>query len=416
MVDMPSARDEHGYFDEHGEWHERPADQALTGNRPNLPAGMQPGTAVDTAMAQIVTMQNCGIKRDLASVRQRIRAEATEMGTGVYYSIPFKSRANGVETTNYIEGPSIRCAEMVARNYGNCTVQVDVKEDTKAYYFAARFIDYETGFSITRLFRQRKNQNTGMGRSDPGRAEDIVFQIGQSKAIRNAVRAGLGYICDYAVEFAREGLIKKIEGKPDDYRNRLILRFEEMDVPLLHVERVVGLPAAKWNARHMARLVAEIQSVTEGMAVAEDLWPSNAADAVALQQAQERPRTGDEAVRMDGGSDEVPGQQQGGPVSDNRPTTGGQAAGQQQPAATGKKPGPGRPKKQPDQAPLLPQQQEQLRQAAQEPAGEAPEAAGTGQPPEAEKPSQRPAAPPAQPIKPPPPPQEEPPDDIDFGS
>ena len=237
--------------------------------------------AVDDAMAQAITAQRCPIKRNKAQVLAEAQGLAAAAGQEYFYRFPVKKKDG---TTEYIEGPSIGCAMGAVSCYGNCRVEAFPAMDTNTHWvFMARFVDYEKGVTVIRSFQQRKGQGT-MGR-DQGRQEDIAFQIGQSKALRNVVVAALPWLTEEMFRAAKSGMLSKIERNPDAYRQRLRERFAELEIPLPRVERVVGRPADRWLAPDMAKLIVQIQAIIDGYADADEAFPPTAAAAEDLRDA-----------------------------------------------------------------------------------------------------------------------------------
>lgn len=258
-----------GFGDSYGLGGDQPSGNLPTVSGPgfNLPAGARS----DQAMAQIITAQRVAVKRDIPHILQEIKALAHAAGAAYYYSIPFRNKKKG--TTEHVEGGTIKMAVDLARTYGNCTVEAFPAKETPTHWvFAARFIDFEKGFTLLRSYQQRKAQNTGMG--DGGRAEDLIFQIGQSKAIRNVILGALATYADEAFQTAKSGLLGRIEGKPDKAREWLQGQFGTMRIPLPWVERVVGRTVDKWTARDMAQLYGHVNSINDGFVNAEDLFPN----------------------------------------------------------------------------------------------------------------------------------------------
>jgi outer membrane protein OmpA-like peptidoglycan-associated protein len=210
------------------------------------------------------------VERNEAKVLQRLRVFASAAGEDFFYRFPVKTKGGG---TDYIEGPSIKCALAVARTYGNCDVDVRTQDTGDAWVFYARFVDFETGFSMTRAFQQRKSQQTM--KTDNGRALDIVFQIGQSKAIRNVVCNALGMFTDFAFEEAKGAIVSRVGKNLEQYRTKILARLSEMKIEVRRVETVIGRPADKWLAPDVARIIAEIQAINDGMAAADDLYPAS---------------------------------------------------------------------------------------------------------------------------------------------
>ena len=117
--------------------------------------------------------------RTLAEVQRRGIEEATLLGEDGFYAWG--------EGKNHVEGPSKHLAMALVRCFGNCAVDLgEVQETGDAWIFTATFVDLETGFTLARQFRQSKVW-TVFGKLDDARKEDVRFQIGQTKAVRNVV-------------------------------------------------------------------------------------------------------------------------------------------------------------------------------------------------------------------------------------
>ena len=190
--------------------------------------------------------------------------------------------------TDWIEGPSIKLANDTARIFGNNINEVREIDVGDAWTFYARFTDIETGFSMERAYRQRKGQ-TSVKSKDADRQLDIAYQIGQSKAIRNCIVNALQIYADFAFEEARNSLVDKIGKKLEDYRARTIEGIAKIPVELIRVERVIGRPAKDWLAPDIARVLAMMRAIADGMASADDSFPSlNPPPAEANRRSQAR--------------------------------------------------------------------------------------------------------------------------------
>jgi hypothetical protein len=247
------------------------------------------GGALDRAQAQIVTAQRVAIKRNLPAILAEAKALATAAERKFYYSMPFKERSKGdkPERTVYVEGPSIGCAMAAIGAYGNCSVEAFPASETPSHWtFMARFVDYEKGTTYSRSFNQRKAQNTGM--RDAGRQEDIIFQIGQSKSIRNVIVGGLKWLTDEMFLAAKSGVLERIANNPDGARGWLAKQYALREIELKRVERVVGRPAGKWLAADMAKLFAELSALDDGFADADDLYPASVSEGEDLAEDRAR--------------------------------------------------------------------------------------------------------------------------------
>jgi hypothetical protein len=158
-------------------------------------------TQTRTSYATAVAVQK---PRILASVQRRLIEEADLAGEDFFY---------GWGTGNdKIEGGSIDLALAAVRCWGNCAVELlPVVETAHAWIFTAAFVDLETGFTLSRQFRQSKSSKV-FGKHDEERKMDIRFQIGQSKAIRNVVlNAVPRSLTNGAMDQAKAGVRAKLE-------------------------------------------------------------------------------------------------------------------------------------------------------------------------------------------------------------
>lgn len=156
---------------------------------------------VRTTHATAVAVQR---PRSLATVQRRLDEEARLSGERFYYGWGAGK--------DKIEGPSIKLANAAARCWGNCVIELlPIQDLPDSWVFTAVFIDLETGFTTPRQFRQSK-KHVVFGKHDEARKDDIRFQIGQSKAIRNVIINALpAGIIDNAMDAAKSGVKQKIE-------------------------------------------------------------------------------------------------------------------------------------------------------------------------------------------------------------
>src|SRR5262245_33250221 len=162
------------------------------------------GLPVQQVRSQFATAVAVQKPRQWNDAVRRLKEEARHAGEDFYYGW-----AAGKDS---VEGPSVKLALAAARCWGNCAVEaLPVQDLDDAWIFTAAFIDLETGFTLTRQFRQSKRWQI-RGRMDDERKEDIRFQIGQSKAVRNVLLNGLpASLIDQALGEAKAGVRQKIE-------------------------------------------------------------------------------------------------------------------------------------------------------------------------------------------------------------
>lgn len=273
------------------------------------------GAATDQALAGFVTAQKVAIKRDFPRILAEGKAVAAAAGDRFFYRIPFKQkdRNSGETRTTFVEGPSINAAMAAVSLYGNCKVAAVVEKETQdAWTFAAQFQDLEKGVTIVRSFQQRKGQNTGM--RDQGRQADIVFQIGQSKAMRNVIVAALPLLVSEMHEAAKDSLVGKIEKNPDGWREKILSGLERRQISIKRVERAVARGHEKWTPADMARIVADMNAVADGVTTPDDLWPPAPGEATTEESGD---RTMTEAAAAEAGT---PGEEEGEAAPEGEPT------------------------------------------------------------------------------------------------
>src|SRR5580765_6795810 len=238
-------------------------------NQPAPPHGHSLVRPTSGVAERIVGAQPVAVRRDLPRIRQEIKEIAAMAGPDWFYRFPVRSQSGGQD---WIEGPSIKLANNVARIYGNNSNEVREVDVGDAWVFYARFTDIETGFSMERAYHQRKSQ-TSLKTKDRERQMDISYQIGQSKAIRNAIVNALGVYCDFAFDEARNSIVEKIGKDLKGWIERTIERLKAMPVDIKRVERVIGRASKDWLAPDVARVVALGQSVRDGMATVDECFP-----------------------------------------------------------------------------------------------------------------------------------------------
>ncbi len=163
------------------------------------------GGAMQRIESKYVTAVAVQKPRSLPAVARRLEEEATLSGESFYYGWGAGK--------DQIEGPSVKLAMAAVRCWGNCSVEMmPMQETSDSWIFTASFIDYETGFTLQRQFRQAKGWVVH-GKFDAARKDDIRFQIGQSKAVRNVILNAIpSGLIDRAMEVAKDGARQKLIG------------------------------------------------------------------------------------------------------------------------------------------------------------------------------------------------------------
>lgn len=246
------------------------------------------GAPMIVAGPREITAKKVAVARDVAHIMQQLRVYCAQFGDNYVYSWQVNNRAKNRKDT--IEGGTIKLANDLLQLYGNCSADVDVTETKTHLIFKAFFIDYERGTCVSRLFQQRKQQNTGM--ADADRQADIVFQIGQSKAIRNVVLNALASFANRAIEWSKDSLVKRfgsddgMREKAEDFIDKVAERF---DIDMVRIEAIVGRRRREWTVRDLAAVYTACRGIWDGLTSVADAFPT-AEDAKNLIEEEETKR------------------------------------------------------------------------------------------------------------------------------
>ena len=213
--------------------------------------------------------------RDLTKLTARVLEEASLCAGEFYFSWP--------QGGQQIEGVSIDGAMVMVRNFGNCALECNVVEEGPRHWLLkASFIDMETGFTLSRDFRQRKSeshQKTGRD-GDADRKLDIAFSIGISKAQRNVVvRSMPAWLVSKAMATAKEaeeqGYVKQLPATIAKAKEA----FAKLGVKLDDLQRKLEKPEAMWSpgdARILSALYRAILARETSVAQAFEWLDPNA--------------------------------------------------------------------------------------------------------------------------------------------
>lgn len=226
----------------------------------------------NAALPQIIGAQPItGGRREIRRVLAEIKELAAAAGENWFYRFPVRNKREN--RTDYIEGPSIKLANAVQQIMGNIEVEVRVQDFGSSYMIYARAIDLEKGSALTRAFQQSKTA-AKIGGGDDARRNDMALQIGQSKAIRNVICNMLQVYTDFAFEEAKGALVDKIGSNLPKWRERTVeAKIRGNGIDLKRVEAIIGRAAGDWLAPDVARVLAMVQSIEDGMASVDETFP-----------------------------------------------------------------------------------------------------------------------------------------------
>lgn len=222
---------------------------------------------VSTGFSTAVAVQK---PRNRMAIVKMCEEEAAIAGDEFYYGWTVKNKDG---SKSLVEGPGVGLAQAAARNWGNCAVMMGVEEFPDHYIFTPTFVDLETGFNLQRAFRQNKGQD--IGKFDKDRAEDIKFQIGQSKATRNVILNSLpNWLINKMMAVAKQNIIEKIQKEGlDSAKSRVLAFFARYDIDVARIEAKIKKVAARWNAEDIALLSGAMKTLADGAESAEELFP-----------------------------------------------------------------------------------------------------------------------------------------------
>lgn len=236
---------------------------ALSGQEAMLASGM----ALQKTQTPYTTAVQVQKPRDLDAVVRSVLQEATYAGESFYYAWDLKGKNGG-----RVEGASIGLAYSLARAWGNCVVDLEHKTENGVDVFTARFVDLETGYTTTRIFRQKSNPIGG--KYDAARKEDMHFQVGQSKALRNVILAAVPrWLVEEAVRRAKEAVVHGIQ-KIGVYeaRAKVVKFFAGYGVEAHHIEAYLKKIQSEWNENDIATLRGIAKTIQDGQAGPEEYF------------------------------------------------------------------------------------------------------------------------------------------------
>lgn len=141
---------------------------------------------VDTPYCTAVAVQ---VARDLKALTVASQDEAKLMGKAFYYQWEVNDKRSPTGK-RLVSGVSIDGAMALLRNWGNATCIPElISAEYESFLFRASFVDFERGVTFARLYR--KHRSDPPGTYDEDRWHDMEFADGQSRAMRNAISAGM---------------------------------------------------------------------------------------------------------------------------------------------------------------------------------------------------------------------------------
>lgn len=232
-------------------------------------SSLQQGATALQTRSTYQTAVTVGRERNLEKVLAKCLEEAAIAGDDFFYSWEQGGQP--------IEGLTIGASQALARNFGNCALEVKVEETPSAYIFYGAFIDLETGFNLVRPFRQnRTSPKTKSGKDvySGDRAQDVLFQIGASKAMRNAaLNAMPKWLTTKVIEKAKENVVAKIQKMGIEKAKAMIInKAGALKIGQDRIEAIYGKERV-WDVEKVIKITSALRAVEDGLEKPTDLFP-----------------------------------------------------------------------------------------------------------------------------------------------
>jgi len=297
-----------------------------------------PSQALQRVQGEHATAIRVQVPRELGRIEHDCLVEADLLGDMAYY-------AWGAGKDR-VEGPSKYLAMAMARLWGNCAVDLlPVQDLPESWVFTASFIDLETGFTLQRQFRQSKSWKV-YGKFDEARKEDIRFQIGQSKAVRNVILNTLPeWLVNKCLDKAKGGVRERMQASIEKHGMETIQKAaiescEKLGVPEARVLQTFGRHAASaLTLEDLVILAGNIKVIQTGQDTIDAVFPGFETQRRTDQAAA--PSSGQLADELGGEveSPETPADEQAPHAEDPaKGTSGDKLFGDQTPPSTGAPP------------------------------------------------------------------------------
>ena len=204
----------------------------------------------------LIGQQTTKTKRDLKQILAEALYEAEIAGPDFYYAYPLKGTV--------VEGPSIGMMTSLARIWGKLKIDTETEETQDAWIYKVRVKDLETDLEFNTIYRQRKPRKFPE-KMDPARWEDMQFQAGLSKALRNALTKVIPrWLQSACLKKAKEAIIGMID-KPEKVIKTLILEFSKFNITKEDLEELLGISVTDWTPEEIVTLRGILNQIKEGI-------------------------------------------------------------------------------------------------------------------------------------------------------
>lgn len=216
--------------------------------------------------------------RSLATIDEATAAECV-------YALP---RDNKI-----IEGPSVRLAEILVANYGNCRTGARIIEEGEEFV-TAQGIFHDLESNTTTTFETRRRITTRSGKRYNADMIATTCNAACAIALRQAVLKGIPKpLWDRVYEEARARAVGDLKGLPEK-RARAVKAFEPYGIDQARILKTLDLAKVEdIDADALAKLRGLFSAIKEGELTAEGAFPTDATK-------NGRAKTLDEFAKPDG--------------------------------------------------------------------------------------------------------------------
>jgi hypothetical protein len=222
-------------------------------------------------------------KRDIKTIMASCELEASLAGASFYYSWKVTNKDG---SKKLIDGVSINGAQTIARNFGNCAVEIAMHtEDPEITAFSrvdftAWFIDLEKGFTNSRIYSITIQPAPGRFEKDEGQKRrwyDMQIQKGQSFAQRNVIlRSVPSWLVDKVKNSAKTSALKGVKDEGlDNAVAKAIGYFKGLGVEQTTLEEYLGAKSSAWTPEEIITLRSIAQQIEDGFETVDTVFSKN---------------------------------------------------------------------------------------------------------------------------------------------
>jgi hypothetical protein len=237
----------------------------------------------------------------------------------------------GAWEKNYVSGKSVYLAREAARLWTNVRYGVDVTNDMpaerklRAWAWDIEKNNYVSQDVVFEKVIQRKKKNSNETEwvvPDQRDLRELTNKMG-AMAVRNCILQILPVdYTDLALEQAQATVAAKAKESPDEFRQKIIMGFDEINVTVGMLEELLGHPLAQCSPSELSELRSIWKSIYDGNSV----WSDYLREAAQAEQ----PKT----VAVNGTADKSDAKLDAFTKSNGNPQQPVQPSGRQEPAQT----------------------------------------------------------------------------------